>query len=100
VGRYGGEEFILIWYDCNEQSALEIGEAVREAVAALAIPHGPGATQRTVTVSIGVATGQPREKMDSGSLIRAADRALYEAKSGGRNRVTLASDQEFSAKPL
>ena len=100
VGRYGGEEFILVWYDCNEQSALEIGEAAREAVAALAIPHGPGATQRTVTISIGVATGKPREMLDSGSLIRAADRALYEAKSGGRNRVILASDQDFAAKPL
>jgi diguanylate cyclase (GGDEF)-like protein len=100
VGRYGGEEFILVWYDCNEQSALEIGEAAREMVEALAIPHGPGATQRTVTVSIGVATGKPREMMDSSSLIRAADRALYEAKSAGRNRVTLASDQDLTAKPL
>ena len=100
VGRYGGEEFILAWYDCDEQSALEIGEAAREMVEALAIPHGPGATQRAVTISIGVATGKPRAMMDSGSLIRAADRALYEAKSGGRNRVTLASDQDFTAKAL
>jgi diguanylate cyclase (GGDEF)-like protein len=100
VGRYGGEEFILVWYDCNEQAALEMGEAAREAVEALAIPHGPGSTQRTVTISIGVVTGKPREMMDSGSLIRAADRALYEAKSGGRNRVTLASDQDLTPKSL
>jgi diguanylate cyclase (GGDEF)-like protein len=99
VGRYGGEEFILVWYDCNEQAALEIAEAARKAVEALAIPHGPGATQRTVTISIGVATGNPREMMDSGSLIRAADRALYEAKSDGRNRVTLATDRDLAAKP-
>jgi diguanylate cyclase (GGDEF)-like protein len=100
VGRYGGEEFILIWYDCSEQAAQDMGEAAREAVEALSIPHGPGATQRTVTISIGVATGKPREMMDSGSLIRAADRALYEAKSAGRNRVTLASDQDLTPKPL
>ena len=100
VGRYGGEEFILVWYDCNEQAARALGEAAREEVDALAIPHGPGATQRTVTISIGVATSKPREMTDSSSLIRAADRALYEAKASGRNRVALASDHDFTPKPL
>jgi diguanylate cyclase (GGDEF)-like protein len=99
AGRYGGEEFILVWYDCNEKAAGKLGEVAREEVEALAIPHGPGATQRSVTVSVGVASGKPGDMTDSSSLIRAADRALYEAKAAGRNRVTLASNHNFKPKP-
>ena len=92
VGRYGGEEFIMVWYDCSSDDAARLGEEARDAVEAEHIPHGPGASQRTVTVSIGIASSEDGEPLDGGSLIRAADRALYQAKASGRNRVTSAKD--------
>ena len=92
VGRYGGEEFIVVWYDCSAEDATRLGESAREAVESLHIRHGPGASQRTVTISIGIASSEDGEDLDGGSLIRAADRALYQAKAAGRNRVALARD--------
>ena len=100
AGRYGGEEFILLWYDCPGGSARKLGEVARAAVDDLAIPHGPGATQRTVTISVGIASSADSDVMDSSLLIRAADRALYHAKAEGRNRVALATDTSFIPKPL
>jgi diguanylate cyclase (GGDEF)-like protein len=99
AGRYGGEEFILAWYDCNEDSALQLGEIARAAVEKLAIPHGAGASQRLVTVSVGVAIAIGMDVSDSGPLIRAADKALYEAKSSGRNLVVLASGEDVANQP-
>jgi two-component system cell cycle response regulator len=92
VGRYGGEEFILVWYDTDENSARELAEATRSAITDLKISHGPGASQRRVTISLGVATCAPTEPADAGSLVRAADRALYKAKEAGRDRVMLAGE--------
>ena len=91
VGRYGGEEFILLWYNCSEADAQRLGEKAREAVEELPIRHGPGASQRSVTISVGIASTESGQSIDGGSLIRAADRALYKAKAAGRNRVVVAS---------
>ena len=99
VGRYGGEEFILLWYNCSEADAQRLGEKAREAVEELHIRHGPGASQRTVTISVGIASTESGESIDAGSLIRAADRALYQAKSAGRNRVVIASTTEEISHP-
>jgi diguanylate cyclase (GGDEF)-like protein len=95
AGRYGGEEFILIWYNCTAEDARQLGEDARDAVEALQIRHGSGASQRTVTVSVGIASTDSGEPIDSGSLIRTADRALYYAKANGRNRVELAGPGDF-----
>jgi len=100
VGRYGGEEFILLWYDCPRESARKLGETARVAVDELAIPHGPGSTQRSVTISVGIACSADSDVTDSSLLIRAADRALYHAKAEGRNKVVLATDNSFIPKPL
>lgn len=100
IGRYGGEEFVIAWYDCADPSARTLGEMARTAVEDLLIPHGPGASQRFVSVSIGIATTRPGEFNDSSTLIRAADRALYEAKAYGRNKVVTATDNSFSPRPL
>ena len=94
VGRYGGEEFIMLWYNCSSADARRLGEEARNAVEELHIMHGPGASQRTVTVSIGVASSEDGEPVDGGSLIRAADRALYAAKGQGRNRLVMSSECE------
>jgi diguanylate cyclase (GGDEF)-like protein len=89
AGRYGGEEFILVWYDCSAADARRLGEEARTAVEALRLRHGDDARQRWVTISVGIASSAAFEDYDSGRLIRAADRALYHAKAQGRNRVTL-----------
>jgi len=84
VGRYGGEEFLLILPNCGMESALIRGEQLREAVESAHIKDGN--TVLPVTASFGVATLLPSHN-EAEALIRAADAALYRAKSSGRNCV-------------
>jgi diguanylate cyclase (GGDEF)-like protein len=86
AGRYGGEEFCLLLPNTDAVRALEIGETVRAAVQALAMPHATSLYQ-TVTVSVGVACTKPNAVQRPGDLIEAADAALYAAKHRGRNAV-------------
>ena len=84
--RFGGEEFAVLLRDPSPTVAAEIGERVRVAVAALDLDAVGGSA---VTVSVGVALSvAPDEPIED--VIGAADRALYAAKRGGRNRVVLA----------
>jgi hemerythrin-like metal-binding protein len=86
AARYGGEEFSLVLVDADLATASRLAEAVREAVAALAIPHEDSPHGR-VTVSIGVAVMHADSACRSEDLVRAADGALYSAKQNGRNRI-------------
>ncbi|MDB5624361.1 MAG: diguanylate cyclase [Tardiphaga sp.] len=86
AGRYGGEEFCLLLPRSDAARAFEIGERVRAAIQALAIPHASTATQR-VTASIGLASATPNEDQTPRDLVEAADAALYAAKHRGRNTV-------------
>jgi diguanylate cyclase (GGDEF)-like protein len=86
AGRYGGEEFCLLLPNTDVQRALQIGETVRLAIQALAMPHCTSSHQ-TVTVSVGVACTDPNDAHGPGDLIEAADAALYAAKRRGRNTV-------------
>ncbi|HET6180281.1 MAG TPA: GGDEF domain-containing protein [Candidatus Sulfotelmatobacter sp.] len=83
VGRYGGEEFLIVAPGCGLPEAVELAERVRSHVAGCSIVVG-GSTV-TVSLSLGVATGQ--NAADSEKLLHAADAALYQAKNAGRNRV-------------
>jgi len=86
AARYGGEEFGVILPNTDIAAAQAIAEGIRRRVKALAIPHIKSVVTDCVTLSLGVATiseGQNSPKM----LIEAADKALYRAKSGGRDRV-------------
>ena len=82
VGRYGGEEFLLILPGASFDHARSRAEELRKAVQGMSIMQGD--TPISITVSLGVATGFPT---DYESLIRVADEALYRAKDSGRNCV-------------
>jgi diguanylate cyclase (GGDEF)-like protein/PAS domain S-box-containing protein len=84
AARWGGEEFAVMLRHTSEDGALIVAERIRESVERTAFTH------RRVTVSVGVATLM-RFKPNAGDLLAEADRALYEAKRGGRNRVVTAS---------
>jgi len=85
VGRYGGEEFVLILPQTRHEEALHTAERLRHQVEQHAFKTGDVLTH--ITVSVGVATF-PSESIDSAaSLLREADEALYRAKEKGRNRV-------------
>ncbi len=86
AGRYGGEEFCLLLPNTKAARAREIGEMVRTAVVALALPHVTS-SHECVTVSVGVASTKPNSSQRPGDLIEAADAALYAAKHSGRNTV-------------
>lgn len=85
LGRYGGEEFLIICPETDKDSAVELAERIRSRVEEMQA----GKVQR-VTCSIGVASFTNEEHRDD--LVDAADMALYEAKKQGRNRVVTAGD--------
>ncbi len=89
VGRYGGEEFLLLLPATDTEGAVQVAEAVRSAISAIHI----SAVRQRITASAGVAT-LPRDAGDSVTLFRAADRALYAAKTAGRDRVNTVADQQ------
>jgi len=88
VARYGGEEFIALLVDTGEEGARMLAERMRARVEALRVPHRTSAVAPYLTVSLGVATVVPRPSVRPEDLVDLADRALYAAKEGGRNRVT------------
>jgi diguanylate cyclase (GGDEF)-like protein len=87
VARYGGEEMALILPETDAAGAHAIAERIRKAVGATSHPTEQGAIQ--VTVSIGLATSPCPG--DAEAVLEAADKALYRAKQGGRNRVVAAN---------
>ncbi|TFW17407.1 sensor domain-containing diguanylate cyclase [Massilia arenosa] len=89
AARYGGEEFAAILPDTSAEQAGVLAEAIRAEVAALALEHAPAAKWPMVTLSIGVSSFDSRVLNEPKALIEAADRALYAAKHGGRNRVVV-----------
>jgi diguanylate cyclase (GGDEF)-like protein/PAS domain S-box-containing protein len=95
VARFGGEEFAIILPGTERPGALELAQRLRQAVQDLRLEH-PGSQHGIVTVSVGCATMVPEPGNEASMLIEAADRALYEAKRGGRNRVVEAFDSQFS----
>jgi len=95
VGRWGGEEFLLLLPDTSISEAVEVAERLRLAVAATELPL-PGGGSLRFTASFGVSgTAQaPRKTASIEKLIAQADEALYRAKQEGRNRVYLFEPQD------
>ena len=85
LARWGGEEFVLLLCDTPAADAVTLMERLRQAVQAMQVPVPQSGGPITVTVSIGLARHTPADPL-AGTLER-ADRALYAAKAGGRNRV-------------
>jgi diguanylate cyclase (GGDEF)-like protein len=89
VARYGGEEFAVILPNTDALGAVSVAENIRSAIKTLQITHEASSVCPYVTISVGVSTIIPTEENDFQALIHAADRALYQAKSQGRDRVTM-----------
>ncbi len=86
--RYGGEEFLIILMDANLDAARQRAENLKGQVRNLQVHHR-GQTLRQVTVSIGIAA-YPDHGTSAQEMINAADRALYRAKTSGRDRIVVA----------
>lgn len=87
LARYGGEEFILLLPHEAADGAEVVARRILDEVAGLAVPHATSTTAPHVTVSLGVCTVlPPLDSTDAHALIRLADKQLYLAKQGGRNR--------------
>ncbi len=89
IGRFGGEEFIVLLPDTDTTRALLVAQRLREAIGVATIGHHEmSETAEALTVSIGVSVF-PRHGIELDELMRAADSALYRAKRLGRDRVVL-----------
>jgi diguanylate cyclase (GGDEF)-like protein len=86
LGRYGGEEFVLVMQGVPKPNALVAAERLRNLVESAHFPNRESMPNGAITVSGGVATW-PQDGDDVTALLQAADEALYEAKRAGRNRV-------------
>jgi len=88
IGRFGGEEFLVILPDCSLEYASAFAERLRLSVSSDSIDSPVG--RIPVTLSFGVAVSSKDRLKDAYSLVNAADEALYQAKKNGRNRVEVA----------
>jgi diguanylate cyclase (GGDEF)-like protein len=86
IGRYGGEEFLLVLSRCDQQSAIAICERIRASVAEKEMTTSEGPALVTMSLGLSLGSWDTRNPAD---LIRVADEALYNAKRNGRNRVEL-----------
>jgi diguanylate cyclase (GGDEF)-like protein len=88
VCRYGGEEFVIILPEISLEGALEKADVLRRRIAEISL-HSQGEGLREITISVGIAV-YPQHAESPELLLRASDRALYEAKHQGRNCVIVA----------
>jgi two-component system cell cycle response regulator len=94
IGRYGGEEFLIVVPAVDTPGAVALAERVRRTVESQPVTLALG--EVNVTVSLGVAVSLDAKRTDARELLRLADEALYRAKNGGRNRSELA---EYPSQP-
>jgi diguanylate cyclase (GGDEF)-like protein len=90
VARYGGEEFLIMMPETEIDAAVDVAERIRTKLAAEPLPAG------RITLSMGVAAF-PAHGDGAEALISAADRALYDAKRAGRDRVAAAGRRSVPA---
>jgi diguanylate cyclase (GGDEF)-like protein len=95
IGRYGGEEFLVVLPGCTSQDAFNLAERLRIGMSQEPIEIPAGAIE--VMCSLGVAASDMIVVLEPTALIQAADSALYRAKAGGRNRVELATITDITS---
>jgi two-component system chemotaxis response regulator CheY len=94
IYRYGGEEFLVLMPDCSVEDAAQAGERIRHAVTDCAMPHAfRPTTPAVVTLSGGVSCWAPGSSHSVPDLLHRADKALFEAKEAGRDRVHVAGPE-------
>jgi diguanylate cyclase (GGDEF)-like protein/PAS domain S-box-containing protein len=101
AARYGGEEFAMLLPNTDAAGCARIGERIRRELHEAGIPHVLNPPFGLVSASLGGAVCRPASERSAGhaSLVEAADRALYAAKAGGRNRLVMA-EQALQLVPV
>jgi two-component system, cell cycle response regulator len=94
IGRYGGEEFVIVLPGCDPAGAERMANRIRDEIEASPISTMEGMIG--VTISLGAATADGSNLLDANRLIRAADIALYRSKKEGRNRVSMATAADMN----
>jgi diguanylate cyclase (GGDEF)-like protein len=87
VARYGGEEFVFLLPNTDADAAIEVAQSVQAAIQKLQLPHRDSAVSAMVTLSMGICTLIPGKATSPDALFVAADKALYDAKNTGRDRI-------------
>jgi diguanylate cyclase (GGDEF)-like protein len=85
VGRYGGDEFLVVMPDCSIERAEKFAERLRAGVGTDPVDTSEGLIP--VSLSLGAAVSRAGAETDVNALVQTADQALYHAKHAGRNRV-------------
>ncbi len=99
VARYGGEEFCILIPDTDMNGAITFAEKVHSAIIALKIDNPGSTVSKYLTISIGVAAIVPKHDDSYMDLIYTSDKALYKAKSDGRNIIRMKETLERNPKP-
>ena len=95
VGRYGGEEFIVVAPSCGRSGAIALAERILNSLRSAPVETDRGPL--SVTVSCGIAISTAAKPLDPRELIHLADEALYRAKERGRDRSELATETELTS---
>jgi len=97
LARYGGEEFLLVLPSTHFSGALTVADRVWRSISAE--PMRVDGVDHAITVSVGVALYPSRDVKNKDQLLKASDRALYQAKADGRNRICVFQHQGYIYKP-
>ncbi len=94
--RYGGEEFLCVWYGVDRDTVQTLLATLRDRLVALDIPHAGAPGRGRVSLSVGVWCGVPAPGQSMQDALHAADMALYQAKAEGRDRWVMAGAADGS----
>ncbi len=92
VIRFGGEEFLVLLYNCKKEDALEVAKKIKDSFQAKKIDANTGSIQKTVSIGI---SEFPRDSKKFWQAIKFADMALYRAKESGRNKIVIYDKEKF-----